>query len=831
MKFSRSMMAWGLVLSLSGMIGVMSPVLAQDEELTTAKDVVEAGYSKESLKKFVESARDHFAGLEFARLLTLGDLLREEGGDWNYMSMYLVVLTDNGTAFYHGEDPTKDNMSLIDEVDDNGKMVVKELVETLIENDQDEVFVEYTSDDPSTADLNPRNCYAIKGGHPALEGQVFILVGGYHNNLTTMDDGDEPEDLPEFPEVSAMDVRDRETLKAFVDGAGDWAIEALPALDFALPRLETIFRLEGGHWKSGSTYVFLMTLDGNVLFHGAREDQENLIQIELVDRNGLPFIKELLEKAMSGGGYVDYYWDDPGVEGDEELGSAKVGYARTFTVPEDYSSFGGATVVAGSGFYKGNQLALDFAHFANGGGITSDVVVVNASANAVQPNIYFYDTKGELIDAASVVDATGQGLEVTSYGALTVPNAIPSLGEVTIPTHGMGDLMTGSVKVVSDSTDSPIGGVLRFDLTGVGVAGVGASATVRDAIFPARRVADGINTGAAFRNLSESEQVLTCRLMKDGQQLGDDAMVDLPANGQDATFIHELFDHDTSDFTGSVRCTSPEGEQQFTAVALELDTNNGVFTTLPVVPVVMDGSGSGNGNQVTLYFAHFANGGGITSDIVVVNAAGTAVQPDIYFYNTMGELIDAESVLDVMGEGLEITDDGALTVPNPIPPLGEVTIPTHGMGDLTTGSVKVASDSSGSAIGGVLRFDLTGVGVAGVGSSQPVRDAIFPARRVAGGINTGAAFRNLSDSNQVLTCRLMKGGQQLGGDAMVDLPANGQDATFIHELFDHDTSDFTGSVRCTSPAGTQEFTAVAWNWIPATASSPRCPWCRWPNRV
>ena len=30
---------------------------------------------------------------------------------------------------------------------------------------------------------------------------------------------------------------------------------------------------------------------------------------------------------------------------------------------------------------------------------------------------------------------------------------------------------------------------------------------------------------------------------------------------------------------------APDGEQEFTAVALELDANNGIFTTLPVVPV------------------------------------------------------------------------------------------------------------------------------------------------------------------------------------------------------------------------------------------------------
>ena len=43
MKFSRSMMLSGLVLSLSGVSRRQcQSVLAQDEELTTAKDVVEA---------------------------------------------------------------------------------------------------------------------------------------------------------------------------------------------------------------------------------------------------------------------------------------------------------------------------------------------------------------------------------------------------------------------------------------------------------------------------------------------------------------------------------------------------------------------------------------------------------------------------------------------------------------------------------------------------------------------------------------------------------------------------------------------------------------------
>ena len=132
--------------------------------------------------------------------------------------------------------------------------------------------------------------------------------------------------------------------------------------------------------------------------------------------------------------------------------------------------------------------------------------------------------------------------------------------------------------------ESPIGGVLRFDLPGVGVAGVGSSQPLRDAIIPVRRQAGGINTGMALRNLSESELELSCRLMMGGEMI-EMQPVTLPANGQDSMFIDQLFDHDTSDFTGSVRCSAPAGEGDFTGVGVEMDAMNSIFTTLPVVPV------------------------------------------------------------------------------------------------------------------------------------------------------------------------------------------------------------------------------------------------------
>ena len=38
------------------------------------------------------------------------------------------------------------------------------------------------------------------------------------------------------------------------------------------------------------------------------------------------------------------------------------------------------------------------------------------------------------------------------------------------------------------------------------------------------------------------------------------------------------------EFVGSVRCRAPEGSM-FTGVALEMDFNHRIFTTLPVIPV------------------------------------------------------------------------------------------------------------------------------------------------------------------------------------------------------------------------------------------------------
>ena len=451
---------------------------------------------------------------------------------------------------------------------------------------------------------------------------------------------------------------------------------------------------------------------------------------------------------------------------------------------------------------------LDFAHFANGDGLTSDLVFVNVGTHPIRPALSFYDKGGNLITAESVVEITGD-LEIQEDGSLSIQTAMEPLGDLTISTHGQGELVSGSVRVVAFGAS---GGVLRFDLPDIGVAGVGASPPVRDAVFPVRRQEAGINTGVAIHNLESSPEIVRCELLREGV-LHDAVSLPLAANGQSSWFIDTVFTGaDTSDFEGSGRCDA-EGPGMFTAVALELDAARRIFTTLPVLPVRRAG-----GRAAELNFAHFANGAGITSDLVFVNLSTERsrpaptpfhsdilpARPAIYFYGTDGQPMPARSVVDITGD-LEVMEDGGLTVLTEMEPLGVLTISTHGRGSLVSGSVRVVADEP---IGGGLRWDLPGIGVAGVGTSPPVRDVLFPVRRQEGGINTGVAVHNLGEEAMEVTCELMQGGTVLD-DVSIPLAANGQSSWFIDEVFTGaDTSDFAGSVRCTAP-GEGMFTGLA----------------------
>ena len=94
----------------------------------------------------------------------------------------------------------------------------------------------------------------------------------------------------------------------------------------------------------------------------------------------------------------------------------------------------------------------------------------------------------------------------------------------------------------------------------------------------------GINTGVAIHNLESTETLVDCQLLREGV-LVDAVSIPLAANGQTSWSIDQAFTAaDTSEFSGSVRCTAV-GDGEFTAAALEMDSGTRIFITLPVLEV------------------------------------------------------------------------------------------------------------------------------------------------------------------------------------------------------------------------------------------------------
>ena len=578
-----------------------------------------------TLQDFVVAVRNQFRVLEenteaasLGNIAYTGCLVRQEGSAYRSGSTYLVSLTPDFRVFVHAKDMSLSGRLLkfpiaLAILSSLGleRTVLEDLVESFTSPDPgalDLAFATYLQALSQTLLQEPEGqfdattpIFPDQQGIPGASGHAAVYLSGFIKSplmlLAGFDLNESHLETEEIdygsPTVTAKDVVDRETLKAFVAEAVKFASDAIDTAGLAeLTRARVAFRDPNGPWRHGSVYLYVLDrISNSIILHAAFPDRFEMRPLVATVRDavtGKLVLPQVIEAAKSSpeGGFVEYYFDDP-TDDTDNADIPKLGYAREFT--GQIQREGGAVLpfdfVIGSGFYRSSQPpVLDFAHFANGESFRSDVVLVNLAATPIQPLVYFYGQDGEIIDPDSMVDVTGN-LSATDFGALTLQSELPSLGEITISTNGTGDLVTGSVRVIAKDL-SPIGGVLRFDAPGIGVAGVGAGQPVRDAIIPVRQMG-GINTGAALRNLSESELTLTCLLMMDGETI-ETQPVTLPANGQTAMFISQLFEHDTSEFTGSMRCAAPPGAQQFTGVAVELDAMSGIFTTLPVIPLSRD---------------------------------------------------------------------------------------------------------------------------------------------------------------------------------------------------------------------------------------------------
>ena len=301
---------------------------------TTAGEVVDDA----TLKAFVEGAAAEIAAITD---VAVGGQLRDRfrtDPDWNSGSIFLILFTQSGNPFIHGNDRDAENRDLSGVEDDNGFKVVEALLTAAAGGGG---FVRYQDGEQKTA-------YAVEYTS-GISGRRLVLVGGYSQDVSHA-----PlriADLPK-PAVTASQVVDRETLVAFVEAAArvysERALNTAGYRDFAAVR--NAFRQEGGYWKSGSVYLWVVAAGNITFFHATEPFREGRpTDLTRTDINGVMFAEELIGGARrEGRKFLQYFYDDPTVQGDEDTGSPKLGYAVSIPVFDT-----GQKAVIGSGVYLG----------------------------------------------------------------------------------------------------------------------------------------------------------------------------------------------------------------------------------------------------------------------------------------------------------------------------------------------------------------------------------------------------------------------------------------------------------------------------------------------
>ncbi len=273
----------------------------------------------------------------------LGCALTHEG-PWNYGSTYIATMTPIGTLVLHGKDILL-----------SGGVVDSTMLQTVSEA---AAVVPFGNTFTFEGDDGYALSYFNPDGSPA-----FLTAGLDIREEHLVEDAVDPGDPPA---VTARDVTDRKTLKAFVNGAYDYLLGLYETEGFdATLRVRRIFRDTTGYWRHGPTYLFVMDLAGYTFFHGAFPEKYELQTPTNTLRDAVTgelILPKIIEAATSNeeGGFAEYHFDNP----DDDTDSAdipKVTFARkyevTYTLPDGNPA--SLTAVVGAGIYEDEVTSVE----------------------------------------------------------------------------------------------------------------------------------------------------------------------------------------------------------------------------------------------------------------------------------------------------------------------------------------------------------------------------------------------------------------------------------------------------------------------------------------
>ena len=344
----------GIVGAFCG-VGVASADGTHDSHQTTAEDAASAG-DMDMMENFVLHAKQHLddATMKGGNYLSVLRRQMREDGIWKHEDVYLIIIGKrSGEVKNHG---IHTKALLGDRLGD--LPTVAGLLEKLGEDAQGGPVCEQYGE-PSKWSCAVEYDTTEVGGISSKN----IIIGGFHHEVD--DPAIVPLECPDYePAVTAKEVYERQSkdsLQDFVKGAIT-RIRELSQQGVGSPELvrEATARIrcfgKEGIWKHRSIYLFVMTTDSTVVVNGNNPELTGRPFRGVTDEDGEDIGNIIIEAAGEDGkgGFVEYKWDDPDIDGDEvdepnksPGTSPKISYVEGAT----FSGLPGIVFIFGSGIY------------------------------------------------------------------------------------------------------------------------------------------------------------------------------------------------------------------------------------------------------------------------------------------------------------------------------------------------------------------------------------------------------------------------------------------------------------------------------------------------
>jgi hypothetical protein len=429
----------------------------------------------------------------------------------------------------------------------------------------------------------------------------------------------------------------------------------------------------------------------------------------------------------------------------------------------------------------------------------------SASFGTVRFNVAGNAANGDFSNTGDFVYTREDRLDPSSappppVGVSTLPFTMVDRGGVSVITDGSGDLSVGYSRIQPDAGSTTPSGVAIFGLRQSGVvvteAGVPASSRLTSVRIYAE-VTNTVNTGLAIANPDSQPATISFHFTDSaGVDFGANTLT-LAPNQQTAAFLNE------APFNVLAGRTSFQGTFSFTSnVGVTVTALRGLFnertpaefliTTLPVTNV------SAAPASGTVFLPHFAEGGGWTTQIVLVNPTDTTIGGTVQFFGQGTETVAAGPIT--------VTANGqtANSFNYSIPRRSSFKLVTAGILPATlAGSVRVTPAASAASPSSLIVFSFKQGGItvseAGVPAIQGTAFRMYAETTAAGGIGaiqTGFAITNAGSAPAPVSLELTRlDGSSVGLSATVTVPGNGQIARFLHEVFPTLALPFKGILR------------------------------------